>query len=53
MTPDRDKAPAATVLVVDDETNILDLLSAALRMTRFKVHAVTTGLANLRRVIAR
>ncbi|WP_069160401.1 response regulator transcription factor [Nocardia altamirensis] len=47
MTPDRDKPQAATVLVVDDETNILDLLSAALRMTGFRVHAVTTGRAAL------
>jgi CheY-like chemotaxis protein len=43
--PDSDTSPAATVLVVDDEPNILDLLSAALRMSGFEVHAADSGLA--------
>ncbi|WP_327096207.1 response regulator transcription factor [Nocardia vinacea] len=45
--PDRDTSPAATVLVVDDEPNILDLLSAALRMSGFDVHTAASGYAAL------
>ena len=43
----------ATVLVVDDEPNILELLSAALRLSGFTVHAADCGadaLATARRV---
>src|SRR3954463_2012282 len=43
----------ATVLVVDDEPNILELLSAALRLSGFVVHAADCGaeaLATARRV---
>jgi two-component system, OmpR family, response regulator len=43
----------ATVLVVDDEPNILELLSAALRLSGFAVHAADCGaeaLATVRRV---
>jgi two-component system, OmpR family, response regulator len=43
----------ATVLVVDDEPNILELLSAALRLSGFSVHAADCGadaLATVRRV---
>lgn len=36
-------AGSATVLVVDDEPNILELLSAALRLSGFDVHAADTG----------
>jgi two-component system, OmpR family, response regulator len=32
----------ATVLVVDDDPNILELLSAALRLSGFAVHAEAT-----------
>jgi two-component system, OmpR family, response regulator len=42
----------ATVLVVDDEPNILELLSAALRLSGFTVHAADCGaeaLATVRR----
>ncbi|WP_433726394.1 response regulator transcription factor [Nocardia sp. CA-129566] len=45
--PDRDASPAASVLVVDDEPNILDLLSAALRMSGFDVHTAASGLEAL------
>jgi two-component system OmpR family response regulator len=43
----------ATVLVVDDEPNILELLSAALRLSGFTVHAADCGaeaLATARRI---
>ncbi|ONI91688.1 DNA-binding response regulator [Saccharothrix sp. ALI-22-I] len=43
----------ATVLVVDDEPNILELLSAALRLSGFTVHAADCGaeaMASVRRV---
>jgi two-component system OmpR family response regulator len=43
----------ATVLVVDDEPNILELLSAALRLSGFVVHAADCGaeaLATARRI---
>lgn len=46
-------AQQATVLVVDDEPNILELLSAALRLSGFVVHAADCGagaLAAARRV---
>ncbi|GAA4544496.1 response regulator transcription factor [Amycolatopsis samaneae] len=36
-------AQPATVLVVDDEPNILELLSAALRLSGFEVHSADTG----------
>ncbi|MET8874388.1 response regulator [Nocardia sp. NPDC004604] len=45
--PDRDASPAASVLVVDDEPNILDLLSAALRMSGFDVYTAASGLEAL------
>ena len=34
---------SASVLVVDDEPNILELLSAALRLSGFEVHSAETG----------
>jgi two-component system, OmpR family, response regulator len=39
------------VLVVDDEPNILELLSAALRFTGFEVHTADRGSAALERVV--
>jgi two-component system OmpR family response regulator len=50
---ERVDAQEATVLVVDDEPNILELLSAALRLSGFVVHAADCGadaLATARRV---
>jgi two-component system OmpR family response regulator len=41
------KARPATVLVVDDEPNILELLSAALKLSGFDVHSAATGAAAL------
>ncbi len=38
-----DDQHAATVLVVDDEPNIVELVSAALRLSGFTVHAATNG----------
>ncbi|MGO1057334.1 response regulator transcription factor [Crossiella sp. CA198] len=38
-----DSSRPARVLVVDDEPNILELLSAALRLSGFEVHAADTG----------
>nr|WP_223199241.1 response regulator transcription factor [Solihabitans fulvus] len=40
---DSNTANTATVLVVDDEPNILELLSAALRLSGFVVHAAESG----------
>lgn len=51
--PDRDASPAASVLVVDDEPNILDLLSAALRMSGFDVHTAASGLEALAAAVQR
>lgn len=39
---------SGTVLVVDDEPNILELLSAALRLSGFEVHAADNGAAALK-----
>ncbi|MFG2025681.1 response regulator transcription factor [Streptomyces sp. NPDC048825] len=50
---DQQQRGEATVLVVDDEPNILELLSAALRLSGFTVHAANCGaeaLATARRV---
>ncbi|MFI6368213.1 hypothetical protein ACIBG0_36415 [Nocardia sp. NPDC050630] len=49
--PDRDTSPAATVLVVDDEPNILDLLSAALRMSGPDPPRIRRGSAKLMTVL--
>jgi two-component system OmpR family response regulator len=38
-----DDGQPATVLVVDDEPNILELLAAALRLSGFEVHAAENG----------
>ncbi len=40
--------PAARVLVVDDEPNILELLTAALRLSGFEVRGAATGAEALR-----
>lgn len=42
-----DSSAAASVLVVDDEPNILELLSAALRLSGFEVRAADCGAAAL------
>ncbi|MDN3027535.1 response regulator transcription factor [Streptomyces sp. S.PB5] len=50
---DQHQRGETTVLVVDDEPNILELLSAALRLSGFSVHAANCGaeaLATARRV---
>ncbi|MDR7300739.1 response regulator transcription factor [Haloactinomyces albus] len=47
MTGTADQVPAR-VLVVDDEPNILELLSASLRLSGFEVHAVADGAEALR-----
>jgi two-component system OmpR family response regulator len=47
--PRPDTAPEARVLVVDDETNIVDLLAVSLRFQGFEVHTATTGPAALDR----
>ena len=47
--PRPDSAPEARVLVVDDETNIVDLLAVSLRFQGFEVHTATTGTAALDR----
>ncbi|MCB1291935.1 response regulator transcription factor [Mycolicibacterium sp.] len=47
--PRPDSAPEARVLVVDDETNIVDLLAVSLRFQGFEVHTATTGPAALDR----
>lgn len=47
--PDRG-TPEARVLVVDDETNIVDLLAASLRFQGFEVDTATSGMEALDRV---
>ena len=42
------KAPSARVLVVDDEPNILELLTAALRLSGFEVRGAASGAEALR-----
>jgi two-component system, OmpR family, response regulator len=42
--------PEARLLVVEDEPNILELLSASLRLAGFEVAAATGGLEALRAV---
>ncbi len=42
-----EKAPEATVLVVDDETNIVELLSVSLKFQGFEVHTASNGSAAL------
>lgn len=42
-----DSAPEARILVVDDETNIVELLSVSLRFQGFEVHTATSGPAAL------
>ncbi|MFR9731335.1 response regulator transcription factor [Saccharopolyspora sp. MS10] len=43
-----EKAPSARVLVVDDEPNILELLTAALRLSGFEVRGAASGAEALR-----
>jgi len=43
-----DESGSARVLVVDDEPNILELLTAALRLSGFEVYGVDTGAKALR-----
>ena len=45
---DAAKTPSARVLVVDDEPNILELLTAALRLSGFEVRGAATGADALR-----
>ncbi|MGE2732598.1 response regulator transcription factor [Mycolicibacterium vaccae] len=45
--PLQDHVPEARVLVVDDEPNIVDLLSASLKFQGFEVHTATNGAAAL------
>src|SRR5215212_9477446 len=42
-----EKAPEATVLVVDDETNIVELLSVSLKFQGFEVYTASNGSAAL------
>jgi two-component system OmpR family response regulator len=42
-----DTTPEARVLVVDDETNIVELLSVSLKFQGFEVHTATNGPAAL------
>jgi two-component system, OmpR family, response regulator len=44
--------PEARLLVVDDEPNIVELLSASLRFSGFEVHTATSGTQALSRVAA-
>src|SRR6185312_7829631 len=44
-----DNTPEATVLVVDDETNIVELLSVSLKFQGFEVYTATNGSAALDR----
>jgi two-component system OmpR family response regulator len=44
-------ASSSRVLVVDDEPNILELLSAALRLSGFEVHGVANGADALRAAV--
>jgi two-component system OmpR family response regulator len=43
-----DRTPEATLLVVDDEPNIRELLATSLRFAGFEVHAAADGGAALR-----
>lgn len=45
--PDRDSPPEARVLVVDDESNILELLAVSLRFQGFEVYTASNGPAAL------
>ncbi len=45
--PNPESGPEARVLVVDDETNILELLTVSLRFQGFEVHTATNGPAAL------
>ena len=38
-----DNSPEATVLVVDDEANIVELLSVSLKFQGFEVHTASNG----------
>ncbi len=49
MTSSPPGAPEARLLVVDDEPNIVELLSASLRFAGFEVHTATNGTQALRR----
>ena len=54
-TPNRpdhatDQAPEARLLIVDDEPNIVELLSASLRFSGFEVHTATNGTQALHQV---
>ena len=40
--------PEARILVVDDETNIVELLSVSLKFQGFEVHSASNGPAALR-----
>ena len=56
-TPNRpdhatDRAPEARLLIVDDEPNIVELLSASLRFSGFEVHTATNGTQALHQVAA-
>ena len=44
-----DRVPEARLLVVDDEPNILELLSASLRFAGFEVTTATNGARGARR----
>jgi two-component system OmpR family response regulator len=47
--PTADSAPEARILVVDDEPNIVELLSVSLRFQGFEVHTASSGPAALDR----
>lgn len=46
---DTDAVPEASVLVVDDEANIVELLAVSLKFQGFEVHTATSGMAALDR----
>ncbi len=50
MTAMTDAKPEARLLVVEDEPNILELLSASLRLAGFEVATASGGLEALRSV---
>lgn len=43
VTPGEAATPEARVLVVDDEANIVELLSVSLKFQGFEVHTATNG----------
>ncbi|PRC49898.1 DNA-binding response regulator, partial [Mycobacterium sp. ITM-2017-0098] len=45
--PVQENIPEARVLVVDDEANIVELLSVSLKFQGFEVHTATNGPAAL------